>query len=180
MSYVNLQSIWTFGKRGKIFQTFRKLINLNGFDICFRDVAASVSAEQSASSPIIDLTTDFEERLRVASNEDMDPILLEQERIVEAYGFVEDLVNPDESTFTLLEEDELTEVPCPDDYYENIIDEILDEQALNEFNFDVNFADLLWFCQFNLILNTLIHLTVPCFNRAIETLCSLPVIFLCY
>ena len=102
-----------------------------------------MSAEQSASSPIIDLTTDFEERLRVASNEDMDPILLEQERIVEAYGFVEDLVNPDESTFTLLEEDELTEVPCPDDYYENIIDEILDEQALNEFNFDVNFADLL-------------------------------------
>ena len=78
----------------------------------------------------------------MASNEDMDPILLEQELKVEAYGFVEDLVNPEESGFTLLQEEE-TEDPCPDTYYENIIDEILDEQALNEFNFDVNFADLL-------------------------------------
>lgn len=89
------------------------------------------------------MTHDFQERLRVASNEDMDPVLLEQERIVEAYGFVEDLVNPDEPDFILLEEDELIEDPNPDAYYENIIDEILDEQALNEFNFDLNFADLL-------------------------------------
>ena len=72
----------------------------------------------------------------------MDPILVEQELKVEAYGFVEDLVNSDESAFELLEEDELVLPPVFDDDdifagdldVENIIDDLLDAD-LEDFDF---------------------------------------------
>ena len=99
----------------------------------------------AAKQEVIDLTVSFSERLNMACHEDMDVILIEQEQIVEAHAFVEDLTNNDDDDFFLMNEDELVLPPVFDDADEGVqdlIDEIL-EDDLMEFNFDMEFAEYL-------------------------------------
>lgn len=73
----------------------------------------------------------------------MDAVLLKQENKLEAHGFIEDLINPDESAFEQLDEDDLQPPPIFQDPVMSIIDEIDEIIAdfsadLDNFDFDLN------------------------------------------
>ena len=110
----------------------------------FREIASAVSAEQTAvQTETIDLTFTFDEKLRIATEESMDAVLLKQENKLEAHGFIEDLINPDESAFEQLDEDDLQPPPIFQDPVMSIIDEIDEIIAdfsadLDNFDFDLN------------------------------------------
>ena len=107
----------------------------------FREIASAVNAEQTAvQNETIDLTFSFDEKLRIATDENMDAILLKQENKLEAFNFIEDLITPDESAFQQLNEDDFYPPPIFEDPVKNIIDEIiLDHSAdLETFDFELD------------------------------------------
>ena len=80
----------------------------------------------------------------------MEAVLLKQENKLEAFGFIEDLVNQDESAFEQLNEDDFHPPPTfEDDFHPpptfedplaDLIDDIIADYTadLETFNFDLN------------------------------------------